>query len=150
VSQQGNRVDVLDPRPHDPDAIRKLELLDRIVKESGTSQERLDQIDPQIGPAQREHQAGQAGSTADIDDARLMREQVGDDGAVEQVPIPQAGHLTRADQAAGQGLRGEEVGVTGGQLEAITEHILGRRGRIGPGDGEVHPRQSQTRALTRR
>ena len=61
---------------------------------------RLDQVDLQVRAAERQHQAGQAGAAADVDHPRVLGQQLGQHGAVQQVPLPQPRHLARADQAA--------------------------------------------------
>lgn len=74
--------------------------LHNLLEEIGTAQQRLEKSDLQVGTHQCQRDAGQTGAGADIADGDPLRHDLGEHGAVQQVPLPQPRHLTRTDQTA--------------------------------------------------
>ena len=70
-------VHLLGPSPVDGHVV-ELHCGRRELQKRGATQQRLQQGDVQVGPAQREHQPGQPGARADVDDAGSLGHQVGD------------------------------------------------------------------------
>ena len=106
---------------------------DDLGEEVGTPQQRLEQRDLQIVPDERQRNAGQAGTRADVAHGHPLRDDLGEHRAVQQVPLPQAGHLTRADQPSLHARLGQQLGVPDRIREAITEYVtclFGRRGEL--------------------
>ena len=99
------------------------------AREGGASQQRLHQGDPQVRPGDRQHQPGRPGAAADVADGRCPRGQLAEDRAVQQVALPQPGHLARTDQPADHA-RGRPAGRrTLGQRQPVRrEHPRARPG----------------------
>ena len=71
------------------------QFLHDLVQERHTPGQRLDENDVKIGARHRHHDTGQTSTRTDVYDISVRRHQVGDGGAVEQMPVP--------DRAASRG-----------------------------------------------
>jgi hypothetical protein len=118
--------DLLGARSPDHD-VRQPEEVHTLLKKDGTPQERLQQRDRQIRTHDRENDAGQTGTRADIDELSRLRDQFGDHGAVEDMPVPQALDLSGTDESALHTRAGQELGVPRGQGERVAEDLMGLR-----------------------
>jgi hypothetical protein len=85
----------------------------------------------QIRAPDGEYQSGQAGARSDIHYRGTDRQQVSDDRAVEQVPIPQPGHFAWADQAAIKAGAGEQLGEPRRYRQTVAEEHGGDFGWVG-------------------
>lgn len=80
---------------------------------------------------------GRPAAGADVAHRHSVRHDLREDRTVQQVPFPQPGHLTWADQAALHTRVGEQLGVSDRILEAIAEHLARLLGRGGSSAASV-------------
>jgi hypothetical protein len=99
-----------------------------LIEERHTPRQRLDQVDPQVGAAARHRNPWQPGPAPDVDDPGTRRHKLGDHGAVEQVPFPEPGNFTRAEQPAEHPVRRKPLPERYRQRQPFTED-LGRSRR---------------------
>jgi hypothetical protein len=110
----------------------QFELVHNLIQECHPPSKRVDEVHDQVTTPASEHDAGQSRSTADIDDSRTDRQQVGHNRTVEQVPIPQPGDLARPDQPANHAVAGDPGRVALHELQPLAEQLLrGSRGNNG-------------------
>ena len=91
----------------------------------------LGQVHVELGAARSDHDAGQAGAGADVEDlaAVLARHEVQHGGGVDDVARPDALHVARAEEAADLALLLEHARVLGDLGEGRSEELAdGRRG----------------------
>ena len=94
----------------------------------GPALHRFDEVDVEVRACDRQGDPRQSRSGTDVDEARRGGERLLDDGAVEHVPLPQAGHLTRPDQpVAHPGVR-QDCHELLGQRRPLPEHHSRTRG----------------------
>jgi hypothetical protein len=108
--------------------VRQAEKVDALLKEDGTPQQRLQQRDRQIGPHDREDDAGQSRARTHVDDLSGRRDEFAQYGAVENVPFPETLDLTGTDEAPLDAWAGQELGVALGDGKSVPEDLTGRRG----------------------
>jgi len=123
--------DLLGTATNHADRIVQAEFRHHFDQESCPPGQRLDQRDPQIGSGHCKHDTGQTCTGAHINDISAVRDQLGHNRTVDQVPIPQPWCFARADQAADDAVGRKQFGVLTGQLEppAKERHRGRRRGR---------------------
>ncbi len=124
--------DLLGTAAHDGDVV-EAEEFDDLGEEVSTAEQRFEQGDLDVLADQGQGNAREAGAGADVADRHSVGHDLREDRAVQQVPFPQAGHLTWADQAALHTRVGEQLGVPDRIVEAIAEHLarlLGRGGKL--------------------
>jgi hypothetical protein len=107
-------VEVLRPPTYDGDVV-EAELVDDLVEERRTPEQRLDERHVEVRPGDRDDESGQAGARPDVADAGTLGDRLGQDGGVEDVPVPQPGSLAGADQSAHHALGRQELGVAPGE-----------------------------------
>ena len=76
---------------------------------------------------------GQPGARTHVADRHTLGHHLGEHRAVQQVALPQARHLARADQPALDARVGEQLRVPDSLREALTEYrprLLGRLGEL--------------------
>lgn len=93
-----------------------------LLEEAHATQQRLDEIDGQVGPPNGQRQPGQPCSGADIHDSCILANQLGDDRAVEQMTRPNPTGFPGADQATLDAGIAQQLGKVPGQLDAGTEY----------------------------
>ncbi|CAM5625952.1 hypothetical protein SGLAM104S_06105 [Streptomyces glaucescens] len=109
------------------------EQFDDLREEVRPPQQRLQQGDLQVLADQGERDPGQTGAGTDVADRHALGHDLGEHRAVQQVPLPQARHLTRADEPPLHSCLGQELGVPDRIREAIAEYVtsmLGSRGEL--------------------
>ena len=94
------------------------ERLTASTRNRSSAGQRLDQGDAEIEPGDRQHDTGQTSTRAHVYHGTTCTDQIGEDGTVEQMPVPDPGGFPRADQPAHHAVGGEQLGV-----------LLGERGR---------------------
>ena len=82
---------------------------------------RLEKDNPQIRAHAGQHDAGEPGTTANIDDGALGGQEGGNGRRVEDVAFPDPRDLTRADESPGDAFLGEHRGEGGQAGIGITE-----------------------------
>lgn len=105
---------ILSPTMDDPDLSIQPQVGHHIVEKRNPAGQRLDQIESEVGAPAGQREPGQAGPRPDIDDPRVRRHQFPDNGAVQQVALPQARHLAWADQPTEHTLAGQPRRKSGG------------------------------------
>jgi hypothetical protein len=118
--------DLLGTRPPYGD-VGQLEKVDALLQKDGTPQQRLQQRDGQIRTQDRQHDAGQSRARADVDQVSVGRNELRQHRTVENMPVPEALDLTRADQTALDTWTGQELGVPLGDGKRVAEDVMGRR-----------------------
>ncbi len=98
------------------------QLTDGVREPVGPPQHRLDEVDVEVGTRDGERDTRQAGARPDVHHPGAVREGVGDDGAVQQVTLPQSGHLPGPDQAVRHPGVGQHCGEPGGLGHPVAEH----------------------------
>ena len=112
--------------------IAQPQLFDDLDEERGATQQGLDQRHLDVGPGQRQHQAGQAGAGADVAHTDTLRHPLREHGAVQHVPVPEPGNLAWPDEAALDTGVGEQRGVPLDQRQPVgREHPPGHLGHGG-------------------
>jgi hypothetical protein len=106
----------------DPDGVGQLEPTHHFVEKRDPPLQRLDEVHLEVGAPDSHHDTGQTGAASHVDDARAGWQQVGDDGTVEQVALPQPGHLAGADQTARQGVGGEQICEAASEIQSVSEN----------------------------
>ena len=109
------------PRPgREPPAPRRARSSsrDHLVQEVDPPQQRLHQIDAQVRPAASPAPARAARRRCPRRRPGADRKQFGEHRAVEQVPIPQPGHLARTEQAAVDAVGGQQMRVSAARAAA--------------------------------
>ncbi len=114
---------IFDPAGDDIDPLREAQRVHRRPEEVCSTTQRVDQSDGQVGPHDRQHDTWQSRSAADVEDGCTLRQQLGDERAVHQMPIPQPRSLTRTDQAPGDPVVGQQVGEATGRIQRGTEDV---------------------------
>ncbi len=85
--------------PTDDGDVLQVQLFADFAQVRGTLQQRLDESDAQVGAGDRQGDAGEAGAGSDVDDVDAFIHGLADDGAVEDVAIPEARDFARTDEA---------------------------------------------------
>ena len=75
----------------------------------------------QVGTADRHRQTRQPGTTADIDNAGALRNEVGRYGTVQQVALPQPLRLARPEVTVGHAVASQQFRVTLCYRHGVTE-----------------------------
>ena len=88
--------------------------------------QRLDQGQLQVRTGDGQAKSRKSGSASDVGNMAAVRDFAFDDGTVQDVPAPQPWDLARADQPALGSGRGQVLNVAFGQVQAVTEDLLGR------------------------
>src|ERR1700730_12736516 len=131
--------------------IRQADLRDALLEEDRPPQQWLEQDDPKRRAQHREHDAGQSGSGADVDEHAALRQQFRHNRAVKQVPVPQALRLARADQAARNAVGSQQLRIPARLVKRAAEDIGGLGGYGGCHlRGHRGPPQPAGKTTTRR
>ncbi|GAA2052563.1 hypothetical protein GCM10009820_10350 [Leifsonia soli] len=99
-----------------------------LVEPRNPALHRLDQNERHVGSCDREDEPGKAGSAADITHSPRS-EEGSNDGAIQDVPRPQAGELERTDKSALFTLVREVLSESTREFNTVTEEG-GRRLRF--------------------
>ena len=83
----------------------------------------------EVRSGERERDPGQAGAAADVDRPGAGRDQLGHHRRVQQVPVPQPGHLPGPEQAAHGAIRRQQLRVRHRAVEGAAEDLGGSRRR---------------------
>ena len=110
TSKRSRPCRVVGPAAHDRHLLER-QIRDDLLEERRSPQEWLDKGDRQVGASDGQHDTRQAGTGPDVAHPRTFRDRFGKHGAVEQVSIPQARHLPRAEQATDRARVGQPGGV---------------------------------------
>jgi hypothetical protein len=105
------------------DDVRQLERRHHLTQPCHPSQQRLDERHLDVRPRDRDDEPRQAGTRTDVDQPHVRRHELDHCGAVQQVPLPQPRHLTRAEQSAFHAGRRQRLRVPLGHLESIAEEL---------------------------
>ena len=141
----GSAGEVFRPAPDDRDGRVEAERCHRLGQKGGTSCQRLDQRDAEIRSSHCEHDTGQTGTRAHVNHRSADRDHLGHNGAVDQVPFPDARRLARADQTADDAVGDQQFGVGLGQRQAAPEHRPRSLEEVGRRSGARRSRRGQTR-----
>jgi hypothetical protein len=117
----------------DNGGVRQIQRRHALFKENRTAEQRLEQHHVHFRPKHRKHHPWQPGPGPDVDEIAVVRQQLGDNRAVQQVPVPEAGRLARTDQAALHAVSREQFREPDGRVNRASEHLrsLGWRRRSG-------------------
>jgi hypothetical protein len=96
--------------------------LDYLEEEVCPTQLRIEKSDRDIGAGDRDDQAGETCTCADVTQRRTGRNERGEYATVQQVPIPQPPNLTRSKKASFHTNAGEKCRVALHVVELFTEH----------------------------
>ena len=108
---------------------RETERIDHLGEEGGAAQQRLDEGHREVGARQRERDPGEAGAAPEVGDAHPLRDDLADDRAVEQVPLPEPAGLAGPEQASFGPRSRQPAGVRRREPEPVTEDDRRLRGR---------------------
>jgi hypothetical protein len=108
--------------------VRQAELSDRVLEPRSPPGQRLDEVHLEVRPGDGDGDPRQARSRPDVHQSlpRDTRYQSLDDGAVEDVALPQARRLPRPDQPMADARVGEELDEPNRDREPVPEHPEGR------------------------
>ncbi|GLY87896.1 hypothetical protein Airi02_058250 [Actinoallomurus iriomotensis] len=109
--------------------VRERQEINAFLKKDSTPQKRLQECYRQIRSHDRENDTRQAGARAHVNDVRRVGDQLGQNGTVEHVPVPEALDLARSDETALDAGTGQERGVPLGEGKRVPEDLAGGRRR---------------------
>lgn len=128
--------DLLGAAAHDGHMVEAEEFHD-LREEGGPAQQRFEQRDLEVLTDECQRDTGESGTGADIAHGHALGHDLGEHRAVQQVPLPQSGHLTRADQPALHSRLGQQFRVPDRVREAIAEYLARLLGRGGSSAASV-------------
>jgi hypothetical protein len=109
----------------DDSRVRQIQLANALLQEDRTAKQRLEKDHAHPGPEHGQHYSRQPRARSDVDELATIRQQLGNHRAVQQVPVPEAGRLPGADQAACDAFSGEQVSELDRLGECRTEYFVG-------------------------
>ncbi len=110
--------------------VRQIQLAQALLKEYRTAKQWLKQDHAHSRPEHGEHYPGQPRAGSNVDELATVRQQLGNHGAVQQMPVPEAGCLPRPNQTARDTLGSEQVSELDRLRKCQAEYFVGswRRG----------------------
>src|SRR5699024_4842802 len=126
------------------------EIGDGLDQPLGTPEHRFDEVQLEVRSGDGQGQAGEPGAGPDVDDPRPGREGVLDDGAVEDVSLPEDVHPPGPDEAVTDTRVGKDCGERFRRRKALTEESVsafrcnGRLSRHGPAVSRETPSLDQS------
>ena len=121
---------LLGPTPNDSDPRRQPQRGHRLLEEGDPTNQGLDERDPQVWSGTGQGQSRQPRTAADVDDTGGRRQQLSDDRAVQQVPIPYSFRLAGTEQSALHTRGREQGGIANSQRQRGPEDPRGFRRRF--------------------
>ena len=130
-------------------SVGKAESAHALTQEVDAPKHRLQQDDVKPGAHQRQHDAGQAGPGADVNEKSRLRQQLSHHGAVQQMPVPEPFGFPGSDEAADNALGCQQLGELPRTTERRAEHLsrgrrrrrraIRRQGRVAPRGRRLTP-----------